>query len=335
MSPFVFISWSGAKSKEYALALKKILELVFTFRKDENEIFVSEIGINGSKGWLEEVREKASIAKIIITCITAENKKSPWIHYEVGIGSYMIPPNVSKKIIPILFDMTTKELDGNLTMLSSHQMVNLDNISDSKYYQSLLKKLIYQVDSYLVECYKKNMADVTHLRLHQYRSPEDVTSGCGCNINMYAKNLQRICNFYSNKDFFISRPMMGVDEKKRLSIDDMLKLLVENIKNKQVFYAGKDEVSSDLPTSRLSIIRGCNSFILIYPNVHYSAEIPPSSCLVELGMAIALNKRLHILVELGASVPQFVKLLEERAYTFEKFNNIDSLSNRLQTIINE
>lgn len=308
--------------------------MFFGFRGNEHEIFISEVGINGSDGWLTEVREKASIAKIIITCITQENKKSPWIHYEVGIGSYMIPPTLSKKIIPILFDMSIKDLDGNLTMLSAHQMVGEDDDCHSEYYQRLLKKLIYQVDSYLIKCNKENLADVTCLKLHQYTSQDDVTSQCGCNINVYAKKMKSICTFYSNRDFFISRPMMGIEKKKRDAIDKILKKFIKQMKNMRIFFAGKDEVSSDLPMSRLSIIKGCNSFILIYPSVDYSEAIPPSSSLVELGMAIALNKQLYVFVEEGANIPKFLELLQENV-PFKKYNSIFDLSKQLQTIINK
>lgn len=311
MNPFVFISWSGSKSKEYALILKELLGLEFNFKEDE--IFVSDVGLNGSRGWLETVREKASGARILITCITSENKKSPWIHYEVGIGSYMEQPVTSKKIIPVLFDMETNELDGNLTMLSYHQMVCEDNCSHSNYYKRLLQKLIYQVDSYLVECMVSNTKDVAHLKIYQYKAYTSVT---GCKVNSFAKKLMTICEFYSHRDFFISRPIMGIDEIKRISIDNMLKRIVEKT-DKRVFFAENSSVSSDLPTSRLAIIKGCSSFILIYPNVQYTETVSPSSCLIELGMALALNKRINIFIENGTGTPRFLEFIQEKSYYYD------------------
>lgn len=76
----VFISWSGARSKAAAEALRKWLPIVLQSAKP----WMSEADIEkGSRG-LEEVGKALEDMKVGIICLTPENLTEPWILYEAG-----------------------------------------------------------------------------------------------------------------------------------------------------------------------------------------------------------------------------------------------------------
>ena len=120
--PLIFISWSKPLSKQLALLLKNFLNSVFDL-KNEKDIFVSSQNLTGNgKGWIQEVLEQASVSPILIPCISKDSIKSPWLHFETGIG--MSLKSYPTKIIPFLFNVNINEV--NLEMYKFHQMVHSD-----------------------------------------------------------------------------------------------------------------------------------------------------------------------------------------------------------------
>lgn len=76
----VFISWSGARSKMAAEALREWLRLVL----QRATPWMSDVDIDkGSRG-LEEVGRALEGMKVGIICLTPENLTEPWILYEAG-----------------------------------------------------------------------------------------------------------------------------------------------------------------------------------------------------------------------------------------------------------
>jgi TIR domain-containing protein len=76
----VFISWSGARSKAAAEALRTWLPVVLQSARP----WMSDTDIEkGSRG-LEEVGKALEGVKVGIICLTPENLTEPWIHYEAG-----------------------------------------------------------------------------------------------------------------------------------------------------------------------------------------------------------------------------------------------------------
>jgi hypothetical protein len=76
----VFISWSGARSKMAAEALREWLRLVL----QRATPWMSDADIDkGSRG-LEEVGRALEGMKVGIICLTPENLTEPWILYEAG-----------------------------------------------------------------------------------------------------------------------------------------------------------------------------------------------------------------------------------------------------------
>jgi hypothetical protein len=82
----IFISWSGARSKAIAEALREWLPTVIQTAKP----FMSDTDIDkGSRG-LTEVIKALEGMKVGIVCLTPENLNEPWILYEAGALSKTI-----------------------------------------------------------------------------------------------------------------------------------------------------------------------------------------------------------------------------------------------------
>ena len=91
----VFISWSKAKSMQYALKTKALLESLDPSIK----AFVSEVDIHGGEDVQEKIIQKIIECDKLVLCFTKENKKSPWLLFEAGYAR-----GLKKTVVPMLFD---------------------------------------------------------------------------------------------------------------------------------------------------------------------------------------------------------------------------------------
>jgi len=91
----VFISWSKAKSMQYALKTKALLENL----NPSINAFVSEVDIHGGEDVQEKIIQKIIACDKLVLCFTKENKKSPWLLFEAGYAR-----GLKKTVIPMLFD---------------------------------------------------------------------------------------------------------------------------------------------------------------------------------------------------------------------------------------
>ncbi len=91
----VFISWSKAKSMQYALKTKLLLESL----NPTIEAFVSEVDIHGGEDVQNKIIHKIVECDKLVLCFTKENKKSPWLLFEAGYAR-----GLKKTVIPMLFD---------------------------------------------------------------------------------------------------------------------------------------------------------------------------------------------------------------------------------------
>lgn len=99
----VFISWSGDRSKQVALVLKKrlghVLQGIETFMSDED--------IPSGTQWFAKIGNQLQEASFGIICVTPDNLNSPWLHFEAGaIGNQAEPTRVA----PIAIDMKKETL---------------------------------------------------------------------------------------------------------------------------------------------------------------------------------------------------------------------------------
>ena len=118
----IFISWAGENSKSIAIALKDALEKEI-FGGSGLTCFVSNEDISSGDDWWKKINKELKKCKLGILCITKENFKKPWIHFESGA---MIARGL--KVIPLLFDCRVDMLKS--TPLSGRHMVNFNNESE-------------------------------------------------------------------------------------------------------------------------------------------------------------------------------------------------------------
>lgn len=104
MKKAIFISYSGDRSKAMAGAIQEYLKAVFprlTVMQWTDEA--------PGSGWLEQLKEFLRKAGMGILCMTNENQKSPWLHYEYGFLD-----SDRSAIIPLFLDppLTDRPLGG-------------------------------------------------------------------------------------------------------------------------------------------------------------------------------------------------------------------------------
>ena len=333
----IFLSWSGPSSKEVATVLRIYLSNVLKVRTDS--IYLSERDINGNTdGWYNEVCRNISNSAIIISCITRANKISPWLHFETGVGSYVGSVKPSKKIIPFLFDISIEELPRNLSMFLTHQVIDYkSDLNEDDCYRDMLKKLICEIDGY-IDNNERDLNRIYKEEIHALRFVDNNDSRLmklyGNFINKAIKGLVTIKSKYNTHDFFISRPIKGVS----LSVaKDLINLFTDIQANSscRIYYAGKDvDYGNSISSYRMGIIKQCNTFILIYPRNDASHQNPPSSSLIELGAALALNKRIIIITEKDSVTPAFFDDLRLQIYKYKQYDNLNELRNILLEVTN-
>jgi len=95
MGTKVFISWSKARSKRIALALRewlpKILQTVDPFMSDKD--------IDAGKMWNAEVAKELDESSFGILCVTPENRDEPWLLFEAGA---IAKRTTVSKVVPYL-----------------------------------------------------------------------------------------------------------------------------------------------------------------------------------------------------------------------------------------
>lgn len=113
----VFISWSGQPSKQIAAALNEWLPLVI----QEADPFFSDEDIPAGSTWLEDITQELK-GSVGILCLTPNNTKSEWLHYEAGALSKALP-DARVRVMPLLYKL---EYSGVALPLSNFNMVKLD-----------------------------------------------------------------------------------------------------------------------------------------------------------------------------------------------------------------
>lgn len=128
----IFISWSGTNTKQFAIALKNVLETII-FPKNETglECFVSDEDITAGTDWWIRIKDELKTCSLGILCVTNENVKAPWIFYEAGAMA-------SRELlsIPLLIGCNITSL--NKTPLQGKQSISF---SDSKKFVKMLENI--------------------------------------------------------------------------------------------------------------------------------------------------------------------------------------------------
>ncbi|MBO5613379.1 MAG: hypothetical protein J5905_02615 [Prevotella sp.] len=326
--PF-FLSWSDAQSKDVAIVLREFLCQVFLI--PEEDIFVSDSDLTGTMPMVEKISEIASNSKIEIICLTKENCEKPWIHYELGISSCK-NHKTSKLILPVCFNLGFKDIPTHLSMITQKEVVCANEIGNSKigdvsYYVELLRRLIFHIDSFLIE----KMLKLKHYRVNHFKNINDKGIGTYDRyINKTARKLNSIFKTYDVHELFISRPMQGASSETNQRLYEILCDIEQEFIGKVKIYFSKNEhQNSNLPFSRIDIIKTSRSFIMLYPQILDGDKyLPPSSCLVELGAAMAFNLDIKIYAQFGSKLPEFLND-KYKVFSIEYFHDIDDVRRML------
>jgi hypothetical protein len=101
----IFISWSGMRSQKLANKLRGWLPLVL----QNVTPYMSSGDIPAGTRWLRSVSSELDTCNFGILCITPENLRAPWIHFEAGALSKALD---NSHVVPMLFVLTRLRLDG-------------------------------------------------------------------------------------------------------------------------------------------------------------------------------------------------------------------------------
>ncbi|MFE1337706.1 Rho termination factor N-terminal domain-containing protein [Streptomyces sp. NPDC058733] len=128
----IFLSWSGDRAKEMALALKTWLPDVI----QAIDPWVSPQDIMKGSRALRDIADELSESRYGIICVTPENQSSPWVNFEAGALSKEIDESL---VSPFLLDMGVAELTGPLAQFQATE-------SGSK---ADVKKLMHDINAAL------------------------------------------------------------------------------------------------------------------------------------------------------------------------------------------
>jgi hypothetical protein len=76
----IFISWSGPPSKRAGKALRAYLKAA----NPASRPWVSDIDIPAGADWFQEIMEQLHKSSAAVLCITPDNLRSQWMHFEAG-----------------------------------------------------------------------------------------------------------------------------------------------------------------------------------------------------------------------------------------------------------
>lgn len=99
----VFITWSGAKSKAVALALREWLPDVV----NSIETWMSEVDIGAGERWNASVGKELQESRCGIICLTRSNLEEPWILFEAGALAKTLDDTY---VCPYLLDLEPSDI---------------------------------------------------------------------------------------------------------------------------------------------------------------------------------------------------------------------------------
>jgi hypothetical protein len=103
----VFISWSGAKSRAVAEALRQWLPNVLQGISP----FVSSRDLAAGTRWAVEIAEKLKDTEFGLVCVTRENQQEPWLNFEAGAIAKKLEVS---RVVPLAIDLAPAEISHPL-----------------------------------------------------------------------------------------------------------------------------------------------------------------------------------------------------------------------------
>ena len=99
----VFISWSGAKSREVAVTLREWLPSVINSVRP----FVSSKDIDAGARWQMEVATRLESTNFGIVCVTKDNQRQPWLNFEAGALAKAVD---ASRVAPLAIDLKPSDI---------------------------------------------------------------------------------------------------------------------------------------------------------------------------------------------------------------------------------
>jgi hypothetical protein len=103
----IFLSWSGARSLAVAKLLRDWLPLVIQNARP----WLSAEDIERGARWSTSLARELVDTQFGILCVTAENRRAPWLLFEAGALSKSLERSL---VCPLLLDVHPADLDGPL-----------------------------------------------------------------------------------------------------------------------------------------------------------------------------------------------------------------------------
>lgn len=282
----IFISWSGEYSKKIAIALKTALEN-YVFINTDCQCFVSDLDIAAGSDWWNKIKAELRQCYYGIICITKENVKAPWIHFEAGA---LISNSVHT--IPLVINCNVHDLDK--TPLSTAQAIDFYN--EDKFLQ-----MVKNINDTLQ--YTKSDPD----RLNALT--KDAYNRMKKELEPILKDLKgkRVINekyiyppeisTVTIKTIYISTPMASISEVEyntiKMNMPRIIKMLEDLGFRKivcpiQNISLGEFDGSTKAIRDNLASLKQVDTMLVIYPRPL------PTSSLVEIGYGLALCKKMVI-----------------------------------------
>ncbi|QTL05062.1 toll/interleukin-1 receptor domain-containing protein [Aquabacter sp. L1I39] len=115
----VFLSWSGAQSRQLARILKDWLPNVL----QHCEPWMSDCDISAGERWSVEIGRNLSECNFGVICVTRENIQSLWIAFEAGALSKSLTDSA---VVPLLLNLEYSDIQGPLTQFQSIKCTKTD-----------------------------------------------------------------------------------------------------------------------------------------------------------------------------------------------------------------
>lgn len=116
----VFLSWSGARSREVANLLSDWLCCVIQASRP----WVSTRDLDRGSLWFGEINDQLKDTTVGIICLTQENKNRPWILFEAGALAKGLS---TARVCTLLIDLEPKDIEDPLAQFN-HTFPNRESV---------------------------------------------------------------------------------------------------------------------------------------------------------------------------------------------------------------
>lgn len=294
----IFFSWSKSSSRQVASVLEKYIHIFF--RSRSLETFVSQSKIEPGDKWNEIIAEAIRESELCIIVFTTENEFSRWLHFESGAIAFNTK---SANIIPFLFQGAALDSDSPLR---AYQYVSADKDGIERLFRVIKKT--FHLRRVTEEDFSKRFDAVFPDIERELASIAAQPTRSEIMIP-FSKIFPADVNSATPSKVFFGAPMASLPEiydyelqqKQVESIIDAIEICCHD---RQVYWAGRDIKSKDkFDGGRIALGKDLGNlksssfcvFVLLEPLV--------TSVLVEIGYAIALNKKTVIFCRKRADLP--------------------------------